>query len=101
VVGQHREEVFNEIIVPERVVPRRHHTARIFKDMIDEGFKPGDPSDFIRKMREDGAMPGMPSAKEWVHNEISVGEMISRMWLSMETMGLAFEGLLKKVAPDA
>jgi len=90
--------VFEVVEIPERVIPRTHAAARVFKAMIDDGFDPRDPAAYIRKMRADEALPGMPTKKDWQHNALSSGEMMSRLWLATELLALAFATLAERVA---
>ena len=82
------EPVFEEVDIPEKVIPRQHHAARVFKALIDGGFDPRDPAAYIAKMRADEALPGMPTKADWEHNALSSGEMVSRLWLATEMLAL-------------
>jgi hypothetical protein len=66
-----------------------HKLAHAFAEMI-KTFDPRDPKQYIAKMLKDGALPGMPSAKDWVHNDLSLGEMVNRLWLATELLASAF-----------
>ena len=86
----------------QRVIPRRHEGAHRFKAMLDEGFDPRDPVAYLKKMRADRALPGMPSEAEWTERrkggqKLSNGEIINRMWLAVELLAIAFDGLEKRV----
>lgn len=89
-IGVHEEPIGKEIIVPEKRTPREHVTARYFKSLIDSGFDPRDPKQFIAKMKADRALPGMPTQEEWEHAGMSVGEIHNRLWLSVELLATAF-----------
>lgn len=92
------EPVFETVEVPEKVTPRTHPVARVFKAMVDDGFDPRDPAAYIAKMRADEALPGMPTKDGWEHNGLSSGEMLSRLWLATEMLALAFATLTERVA---
>jgi hypothetical protein len=77
-----------ERIVPAQTIVREHHTARVFKAMLDAGFDPRDPEAYFAKMQADEALPGMPTQADWVHNALSVGENFSRKWLAMEMLAI-------------
>jgi hypothetical protein len=91
-------KVEEEIVHPEVVAERRHEVARLFQAMVDEGFDPRDPLNYIARLRADKALPGMPTEATWQHNTLSSGEILSRMWLAMEFLALAFIGLEARVA---
>lgn len=92
------EPVFETVEIPEKIIPRTHAAARVFKAMIDDGFDPRDPAAYIAKMRADEALPGMPTKHDWQHNGLSSGEMMSRLWLATEMLALAFATLTERVA---
>jgi hypothetical protein len=97
-IGMIEEPVFETVEVPETVTPRRHEVARLFKRMIDDGFDPRDPAAYIAKMKDDGALPAMPTVADWEHNSLSSGELFCRLWLATELLALAFAGLAARVA---
>jgi hypothetical protein len=90
-VGAIEVPLFDEVevpanITPEVIIPRDHAVARIFKDMIDDGFDPRDPVKYIARLRSDQALPGMPTRDTWEHNAIGQGELFSRLWLALEML---------------
>lgn len=95
-IGAVEEEQFDEIVRPERRTKQRHELAHQFKALVDSGFDPRDPVAYLAKMRKDRALPGMPTEADWQHNTLSVGEIHNRLWLAMEMLALAFEGMLKQ-----
>ena len=84
-----------DIIV--QVIPRRHYAAHLLKKMIDSGFDPKDPAQYLAKMRERKTLPGMPNEAEWERAKFSIGELHTRSVLAMEILALAFEGLHQRV----
>ena len=81
-------ETYEKVVTPARTVRRQHRTARVFKDMLANGFDPRDPEMFFEKMRKDEALPGMPNQSNWEHNTLCTGEMISHMWLATEMLAI-------------
>lgn len=80
--------IFDEVVVPERIIERVHGTARVFKAMIESGFDPRNPDAYFAKMRTDEALPGMPTKHDWQHNDLSSGEMLGRLWLAAEMQAI-------------
>jgi hypothetical protein len=70
----------------------------MFKAMIDEGFDPRDPVQYIAKLKADQALPGMPTQANWEHNSLSAGELHSRLWLATEMLALVVINLHERVA---
>jgi hypothetical protein len=73
----------------------KHKLAHKFVDMLKD-FDPRDPDQYIARMLLDEALPGMPTAAEWQHGELSAGEMINRLWLAVELLASAFAGAIKQ-----
>lgn len=90
--------VFDVVETPEQVIPRIHHTAHLFAAMLDEGFDPRDPAQYIAKLKADQALPGMPTQANWEHNSLSSGEMVSRLWLATEMLAIVVMNLHERVA---
>jgi len=83
--------LFEVKTIPAQTIERKHPVAHLFKRMIDDGFDPRSPSQYIAKMKADEALPGMPSRTEWAergHNAISQGELFMRKWLALEMLAL-------------
>jgi hypothetical protein len=76
---------------------REHTTARLFDQMLQEGFDPRDPLNYVAKLREDAGLPGMPTMDTWKHNTLSLGEINSRLWLAVDCLSVAFASLVDKV----
>lgn len=76
------------VVVPSRKERRVHRTAHLFSRMIADGFDPRDPKAYIKKLRKDEALPGMPSQADWTHNSLCIGELHSRLWLAVEMLAL-------------
>jgi hypothetical protein len=75
---------------------RKHEAAHHFAKLLKEGVDPRDPLKFIGKMKEMQALPGMPTEADWRHNELSVGEMVNRMWLAVEMLAVAWMTQVEK-----
>jgi hypothetical protein len=91
-----------ERVIPAQTIVREHHTARVFKAMLDAGFDPRDPEAYFAKMQSDEALPGMPTQADWVHNALSVGENFSRKWLAMEMLAIVCNAMwIKLLEHDA
>lgn len=87
----------NVITVPAKEVVREHTTARLLDTMMKEGDL-RDPEFFFTKMLNDKALPGMPTMDEWEQSKYSTGEMVSRMWLTMELMAVQILNLKNQLA---
>jgi hypothetical protein len=81
------------VTIPGKTIIREHKVARLFQAMLDEGFDPRDPTNYLDRMERDHALPGMPTQDNWEHGALSLGEMASRKWLAMECLAVAFRGL--------
>ncbi|UJW87947.1 hypothetical protein [Devosia sp. SL43] len=91
------QPVTEEIEIPEQRIPRRHELAHRFKAMVEDGFDPRDPVQYIAKLKADEALPGMPTKAEWQHNTLSSGEMFGRLWLATEMLALVVINLHERV----
>ncbi|MRX31925.1 hypothetical protein [Aminobacter sp. MDW-2] len=89
--------VTEEIIIPAETIQRIHGTARVFKAMCDAGFDPRDPEQYFAKMRNDEALPGMPTQADWEQNGLCMGEMFSRKWLAMEMLAIVSNAMWLKL----
>jgi hypothetical protein len=98
----------HEIVISEQRIERQHQGARMFKAMLDDGFDPRDPLNYLKKMKQDRALPGMLTQDEWTSRhlrgaageqgqKVGVGEMHNRTVFAVECLALAFEGLAQKV----
>lgn len=102
------EPAVEELIVPERRIKQQHRTAHLFKAMLDEGFDPRDPAQYLARLRRDRALPGMPTEAEFADRQaramdgeksqkLSVSEKFERMWLAVELLALSFDTLHQRV----
>ncbi|MEJ8573112.1 DUF2793 domain-containing protein [Microbaculum marinum] len=82
------EAVTEPLVRSGRRIRRRHEVAHLFARMLDDGFDPRDPAQYVARLRADRALPGMPRRDEWTHNGLSVGELTSRKWLALELLAL-------------
>jgi hypothetical protein len=73
-----------------------HKLAHRFVEMLQD-FDPRDPDQYIARMLRDEALPGMPTVKDWQHNELSLGELHNRLWLAVELLASAFIGARKSM----
>jgi hypothetical protein len=73
-----------------------HAPARKFAEMVTE-FDPRDPRQYIKRMLQDEALPGMPTKAEWRQNQLSLGEMNNKLWLAVELLASAFAGALDRI----
>lgn len=96
-IGAKEIELTETIRVPEKRVARKHYAAHLLKQMADDGFDPSDPVAYCTKVKERGALPGMPNLEEWEHGKFSLGELHTRNTLATELLQLAFDGLVKEV----
>lgn len=70
----------------------RHDIAHEFAGMVEAGFDPRDPAQFIDHMKRNRALPGMPSQATWRPADHSLDELQMRSWLSTELLASAFAG---------
>ena len=68
----------------------RHGAAHRFAELLEAGVDPRDPDGYVDAMRAAQALPGMPSFDDWEHGELSTGEMLSRLWLAVEMLAVAW-----------
>lgn len=87
-IGAIEVPAFEKVVVPEKVTPREHKMARVFKAMFEDGFDPRQPAAYIAKLKADEALPGMPKRTEWLHNSMGNGELFMRLWLATEMLAL-------------
>lgn len=97
-VGAVETPLFDEVVTPEQVIPRRHELAHRFKAMVEDGFDPRDPIAYFAKLRADEALPGMPTKEDWSQGGLSTGEMTGRLWLAMEMLAIVTMNLHERVA---
>jgi hypothetical protein len=74
----------------------KHEPARKFAEMVKE-FDPRDPRQYIKRMLQDEALPGMPTKAEWEQNQLSLDEMNNKLWLAVELLASAFAGALDRI----
>jgi hypothetical protein len=71
--------------------PRGHHDiAHRFNELVQAGIDPRKPRSYVKAMFDAAALPGMPSMEDWIHGELSTGEMIGRLWLALEMLAVAW-----------
>lgn len=74
----------------------RNDLAHKFVEMLKD-FDPRDPSQYVKRMLRDEALPGMPTAAQWVPGEASLDGMQSRLWLAVELLATAFAGAMARI----
>ncbi len=89
--------VVTPVTVPEKRIVRKHPAADVFKELLDSGFDPMDPAQFIAKTKERGTLPCMPNNDDMQARQYSLGEMDTRNRLAAEVFVAAFEGAVKKI----
>jgi hypothetical protein len=86
-----------DAIVPEG---QEHHTAHLFKAMLDDGFDPRRPENFVEKFRRDEVLPGMPERRYFereFHNTFSLDNLLSRLWLATDIIGVSFAATVDRL----
>lgn len=69
-----------------------HRGAHFLRGMLDEGFNPRSADSYFARMLQDRGLPGMPVERDWVHNDLNVGDFIQHLWLSQEMLaGAVFD----------
>jgi hypothetical protein len=71
--------------------------------MLDEGFDPRDPQNFVDRMLADGAVPGLMTEPEWramlaAGDKPDSGTIISRTHLALDNLAVAFAGAMRRIA---
>jgi hypothetical protein len=78
----------------DRLVPASlghvHKPAHDFVELLANGVDPRDPDKYVAAMQAAQALPGMPTMDEWQHGKYSTGEMISKLWLAVEMLAVAW-----------
>jgi hypothetical protein len=95
--------VVGQKVQPARTEVRQHHVMRQFKAMLDEGFDPRDPQNFVDRMLADGAVPGLMTEPEWramiaAGDKPDSGTIISRTHLALDNLAVAFAGAMRRIA---
>jgi hypothetical protein len=88
-------------LAPARHEVRTHPGASYFQQMLDEGFDPRDPQNYVARMRADGAAPGLLTKAEWLlyhyHNrKPDTGYMSTRTFLAIDNLAVAFAGVVEE-----
>ncbi len=87
-----------EKVIPEQVTPGVHTVAHWLSDRItQDGWKPLDRDWWIGYLRDNGAVPGMPTKAEWTtrgHNDIPIDELVNRAWLAKDMLAYHMGALM-------
>lgn len=75
----------------------RHYLAHEYQSLLDTGFDPRDPKQYVAKLIADRAVPGMPSEMTWRPGDHSLDELLMRQWLALELLISAFVGQRQEV----
>jgi hypothetical protein len=86
-----------KVLRPAYEKVRTHTTARLFKELIDSGCDPRKPETFFARMKDQEGIPGMPIKSEWEQSKFSLGQMVSRLWLVVDMMGVVMSGMYDKM----
>jgi hypothetical protein len=70
----------------------KHAAAHVFTKLLESGFDPRSPRSYIERALQDEALPGMPTSADWEHGKLSTGEMLTRLWLAVEILAVAWMG---------
>jgi hypothetical protein len=75
----------------DALAPSGHHKqAHSFTQLLKDGVDPRDPARYVAAMRAAQALPGMPRFEDWEHGRMTVGEVISQLWLAVEMLAVAW-----------
>lgn len=90
------------VITPAEYRPREHKVVREFKAMVDSGFDPRDPRNFVNRMKADGAVPGLMTQAEWsariaANDKPDMGYMTTRMMLAIDNLAVMCASLLERI----
>lgn len=87
-----------EVVIPERREKRRNEAVHLLAKMVrEEGFDPRDPVSYFARMRNDEAVPGLPTQAEWSHGKFSLGEWFGRVSVALECLALVSENIEGRV----
>lgn len=89
-------------VEPSRIETRSHPAARLFAAMVETGFDPRDPANFVARLRADRDVPGLMTEAEWQTmlargEKPDMGSALTRTFLALDNLAVAFAGLLDRV----
>ncbi len=85
-------------VTPAQTITRRHEIAHLFKRMLDDGFDPREPRQYIARLTADQALPGMPTVEAFTRGpKISLTEKFERLWLALEMLALVVISQEKRI----
>lgn len=89
-------------IEPARAEARQHTVVRAFKAMLDEGFDPRDPRNYVERMKADGAVPGLITEAEWRdrmtrNDKPDIGTTTTRLMLAVDNLAVMCAALLDRI----
>lgn len=82
---------------PAQTIRRTHKVAHEFAALLATGFDPRDPKQYLKKFKDEGALPGLPNRTNWVHGSHSVGEMTNKQTLAMEMMAMTIATMYDEI----
>ncbi len=72
------------------VEPMVHPSIKIMEDLMAAGYDPRNPAKYCDYLYENNSLPGMPTRANWVHNELSQGQIMTRLWLAAELLAVSY-----------
>jgi len=70
--------------------PMEHPSIAIMEDLMAAGYDPRNPTKYCDYLYEHNSLPGMPTRANWVHNELSQGQVMTRLWLAAELLAVSY-----------
>jgi hypothetical protein len=67
-----------------------HPSIAIMEDLMQRGYDPRDPAKYCEYLYEHNSLPGMPTRADWVHNDLSQGQIMTRLWLAAELLAISY-----------
>jgi hypothetical protein len=83
---------------PERVEFRPHHPARRFAETRMDEL---DPDVYRAKWEKTGVLPGLPSPEQWAAGPHSLGDLVQRLWETVELQAVHIAQLSDRIAAVA
>lgn len=82
---------------------RRHAAMHHFATMLADGFDPRDPENFCARMRDDSAVPGLFTEREWRAmaergEKPDIGASLTRTFLALDNLAVAFASVVARVS---
>jgi hypothetical protein len=92
----------DQLVREAYVEERRHEVMHAFAAMRAEGFDPRDPANFVARMKQDGAVPGLMTETEWRDrlgrsDKVDMGTMQTRTFLALDNLAVAFANVVERL----